>query len=103
MIDKTETILNAATVMFARYGYAKTTIGDIVTEAGVARQTVYNSFSSKEEILRAVVQRSGDQMHNAVINAWNKDTPRVNAGTKFAAVGVVNKAIPSRIAQSTSP
>lgn len=72
MSDKTQIILTAATAMFARYGYAKTTIGDIVTEAGVARQTLYNAFSSKEEILRAVVQSSGKEMYAAVMSAWEK-------------------------------
>ncbi len=70
MSDKTQTILDAANAMFARYGYAKTTIGDIVSEAGVARQTLYNTFESKEEILRSVVQRSGDEMTAAYTAAW---------------------------------
>jgi AcrR family transcriptional regulator len=72
MTDKTEIILTAATNMFARYGYTKTTIGDILVEAGVARQTLYNTFSSKEEILRAVVRRSGEDMYAAVMDAWSK-------------------------------
>jgi AcrR family transcriptional regulator len=71
MTDKTDIILAAATKMFARYGFAKTTINDIVAEAGVARQTLYNTFSSKEEILRGVVKQSGDAIYAKVLDAWN--------------------------------
>lgn len=72
MSDKTHTIVTAATTMFARYGYGKTTMGDIATEAGVARQTVYNAFPGKEEILRAVVRQAGEQTYVAVMAAWSQ-------------------------------
>ena len=72
MTDKTEIILAAATKMFARYGFAKTTINDIVAEAGVARQTLYNTFASKEDILRGVVKLSGDQIYAHVLDAWKE-------------------------------
>lgn len=72
MTDKTHIILAAATKMFARYGFAKTTINDIVAEAGVARQTLYNTFSSKEEILRGVVKQSGDEIYTSVLDSWKE-------------------------------
>lgn len=72
MSDKTDIILAAATKMFARYGFAKTTINDIVAEAGVARQTLYNTFSTKEEILRGVVKLSGDEIYTNVLGAWKE-------------------------------
>lgn len=70
MTEKNATIINAAATMFARYGYTKTTMGDIAAEAGVARQTVYNAFPGKEEILRAVVSHAGAETYRAVIAAW---------------------------------
>lgn len=70
MTDTTQTILAAAATMFARYGYTKTTMADIATEAGVARQTVYNAFPSKEEILRAVVRRESDTTFSEVMAIW---------------------------------
>ena len=63
-------IVQAAWAMFARYGYAKTTMSDIARHAGVARQTVYNAFESKEDILRAVVRLAGEQSLAAVLAAW---------------------------------
>ncbi len=70
MTGKNDVIVVAATNMFARYGYAKTTMGDIAAEAGVARQTVYNAFPGKEEILRAVVRHAGEKTFAAVTDAW---------------------------------
>ncbi len=70
MADKNHQIVAAAANMFARYGYSKTTMGDIATEAGVARQTVYNAFPGKEEILRAVVRQAGEDTYVAVMAIW---------------------------------
>jgi len=70
MNDKNQMIVTSATNMFARYGYSKTTMGDIASEAGVARQTVYNAFPGKEEILRAVVRQAGEDTYVSVLDAW---------------------------------
>ena len=53
-----------------RYGYSKTTMSDIAQEAGVARQTLYNAFPGKDEILREVVRRGGSETHAAVTAKW---------------------------------
>lgn len=73
MDAKTPDILNAAKKMFVRYGFAKTTMSDIAEEAGVARQTVYNAFGSKEDILRAVVRQTGKESLDAVLAEWSRD------------------------------
>ncbi len=70
MDQKTIEIVHAGWAMFSRYGFAKTTMSDIANEAGVARQTVYNAFSSKEDILRAVVRHAGEQSLAEVQEAW---------------------------------
>lgn len=72
MEEKQREILKAAWAMFARYGYGKTTMSDIATEAGVARQTVYNAFPGKEEILQAVVRLAGEESLEAVQAAWKQ-------------------------------
>ena len=70
MTPKHQTIVSAAHAMFIRYGYAKTTMNDIAREAGVARQTLYNAFPGKPEILRAVVRLMGDTLLEEVENTW---------------------------------
>ncbi|MEM9277491.1 MAG: helix-turn-helix domain-containing protein [Pseudomonadota bacterium] len=56
MLDREKTILGAAFNVFARYGVKRATMNDIASEAGVARQTLYNAFANKEAILRALIQ-----------------------------------------------
>src|SRR5690349_2857291 len=47
-------ILDAAERLFARDGYAATTMAAIAQEAGVALKTVYVAFQTKSGVLRAV-------------------------------------------------
>lgn len=51
-------IVEAADRLFARDGYARTTIGDIAEEAGVVVQTIYNAIGSKATVLSAVLDRA---------------------------------------------
>jgi AcrR family transcriptional regulator len=64
--EKEREILDAAARVFARYGFRKTTMGDIVREAGVARATVYKHFGSKEAIFIAALHREYREMLEAV-------------------------------------
>jgi len=54
--DKRQIILDIATRIFAHYGYGKTSLDDIATEAGVAKGTIYYYFPSKEDLFMAVVE-----------------------------------------------
>jgi AcrR family transcriptional regulator len=56
MLDRDQHIVSAAVSVFARYGVSKTTMNDIAVEAGVSRQTLYNAFPGKTELLRAAVR-----------------------------------------------
>ena len=58
---KRESILRAATRVFARNGYFNSKVADIASEAGVADGTVYLYFKSKEEILHSIFDRSVDE------------------------------------------
>ncbi len=50
-------VLRAATVLFARRGFERTTMQDIARRARLAVGTIYNYFRSKPEIILALVQR----------------------------------------------
>ncbi|GAA6162631.1 hypothetical protein NBRC116590_03350 [Pelagimonas sp. KU-00592-HH] len=56
MNEKEIQILESAVEVFLRYGVKRTTMNDISEAAGVARQTVYNNFKNKDEIMRAVIR-----------------------------------------------
>lgn len=47
---KRKAILDAAMAVFARRGMARTTISDIAREAGIGKGTVYEYFTSKEQV-----------------------------------------------------
>jgi AcrR family transcriptional regulator len=48
-------ILKAATAVFLRYGFAKTTMVDIAEASGLTRPTLYQEFPDKESVFHAVV------------------------------------------------
>ena len=50
-------LLIAAETCVRRYGIAKTTMGDVAAEAGVARPTVYRYFADRDQLFVAVVER----------------------------------------------
>ena len=55
---KRESILRAATRVFARNGYFNSKVADIAHAAGVADGTVYLYFKSKEEILHSIFDQN---------------------------------------------
>ena len=54
--DKRPRLVDAASAVFAEKGYASTRVADIAVRAGVGKGTVYEYFSSKEELLFAVFE-----------------------------------------------
>src|SRR5438876_3647708 len=55
---KRESILRAATRVFARNGYFNSKVADIARAAGVADGTVYLYFKSKDEILHSIFDQN---------------------------------------------
>lgn len=51
--DRRAQILDAAIECFLRYGYAKTSMGDIATACKLSRSLLYLQFKTKEEIFLA--------------------------------------------------
>jgi AcrR family transcriptional regulator len=49
-------ILDAATQVFSRFGFAKASVDDIARRAGVGKGTVYLHFESKEALFATVVR-----------------------------------------------
>ncbi len=57
MNERESIILDASMRLFMRYGVKRTSMGDVAKEAEVSRQTLYNVFKNKGEILRAQIRR----------------------------------------------
>ena len=56
-----ERLLDAATSLFTKAGYARTSMEAIAKQAGASSKTIYSRFASKEEVLHAVVKRLFDR------------------------------------------
>ena len=54
--EKRPLILRAATEVFAEQGFAAVRVADIADRAGIGKGTVYEYFSSKDELLFAVFE-----------------------------------------------
>jgi AcrR family transcriptional regulator len=57
VISSKEIILETARNIFKRFGFTKTSIGDIANAARKGRRTIYTYFTSKEEIYKAVIEK----------------------------------------------
>ncbi len=53
-------ILEAAIRLFTRYGVKRSSMGDLAKEAGVSRQTLYNTFRNRDDVLRALIRSHTD-------------------------------------------
>lgn len=51
-------IMHAALTLFARQGFERTTVRMIAEEAGISQGLMYNYFSSKHDLLRAIFEQS---------------------------------------------
>ena len=60
--ERREGVITAAAAVFLRYGYARTTMADLATAAGLSRPTLYLLFPDKDEIFTAVIRRLNRQM-----------------------------------------
>jgi AcrR family transcriptional regulator len=60
-LRKSEAMLDAAAEVFAERGFGAP-MDEIARRAGVSKQTIYNRYGSKEELLRALVERRRDRV-----------------------------------------
>jgi TetR/AcrR family transcriptional regulator, regulator of autoinduction and epiphytic fitness len=61
-----EAIVEAAERLFLDRGFGAVSMDELASAAGVARRTVYNQFTSKEEIFREMLLRVSAQLETAL-------------------------------------
>jgi TetR/AcrR family transcriptional repressor of mexJK operon len=59
-------IMDAATTLFLRKGYAGTSMDEIAALAGVSKQTIYTHFSDKERLLRDLILLNAERVDQFV-------------------------------------
>jgi AcrR family transcriptional regulator len=82
-LSKEERVIAGATDVFLRYGFARTTMGDIAERVGISRPALYLLFANKEEAFAAVVRRLNDDQL-AAIRAALPGLPTLHAKVLFA-------------------
>lgn len=71
-----ERLLEAALRVFGKLGYESASIRLIAGEAGLAQGLMYSHFKGKEELLKALFERSMDQVRESFAAASAKDDKR---------------------------
>ena len=64
-------ILDAATTLFAQYGFQRTGMADIARAAGLSRQSLYVRFRNKTEVFTALAAALKDGALAAAAAAWD--------------------------------
>ena len=74
-------ILDVSTRLFPEKGYDDTSLQDIINETKLSKGAIYHHFSSKEDILKAIFHRLGNE--NAEIFAKIRDDNRLRGIEKL--------------------
>ena len=74
-------ILDVSTRLFSEKGYDDTSLQDIINETKLSKGAIYHHFDSKEDILKAIFHRLGNE--NAEIFAKIRDDSRLSGIEKL--------------------
>jgi AcrR family transcriptional regulator len=91
-------ILKTAAALFLKHGYGGTSMDLIAAEAGVARQTIYNQFDSKEALFRAIFSALADDAMMPLAVAARKGASLRASLLRLARSHVAGALSPSRLA-----
>lgn len=68
-------IIQAAYKVFIRYGFARTTMGDLAKEAGLSRPALYLVYPGKAEVFQAVIELLTQSMLDMITSTMETDWP----------------------------
>ena len=71
--ERLQEFLDTAELLFNRKGYESTTVNDIISEMGVAKGAFYHYFTSKEEVLSAILDRIAARTEEALAEISGRD------------------------------
>lgn len=79
-----EKIMNAALSLFSTMGYFSTSVSKIASQAGISKGLLYNYFSSKESLLKALVTKAIQLLDTTIPSNLNEINPedRINTVLK---------------------
>ncbi|MEV3810651.1 TetR/AcrR family transcriptional regulator [Aeromonas allosaccharophila] len=73
--ERRQAILDVAREAFTQLGFENTTMSEIANRTGGSKATLYNYFSSKEELFAAVIDEFGRQRIAEAFMSINPDKP----------------------------
>jgi len=73
-MEKKNAIINSARILFARYGYNKTSVDEIARKSHIAKSTIYSYFRSKEDIFKEVIYQESRILYEEINNAICKES-----------------------------
>ncbi|MES0880388.1 TetR/AcrR family transcriptional regulator [Roseibium sp. SCP14] len=82
-------IVETALQLFSHYGVKKTTMSEIATAAGVARQSLYNAYDGKEELIYGALKHLAQTSARAVAeecSGLNEIGKRLDIAFKYLAL-----------------
>jgi AcrR family transcriptional regulator len=85
-----EAILRAATRSFARYGYTRTRMADLIAELGVTPQLLYQHFATKRDLFVACYKVAVQYMYGFLRERWDeaRDEPERLVWYMYADEGI---------------
>jgi AcrR family transcriptional regulator len=79
-----ETVLDVVGELAAERAWPEVTMGEVAERAGVSRQTLYNTFGSRQDLAQAYVLREADRFQEAVSAAIRTHAPDARAAVEAA-------------------
>ncbi len=73
--QRRDAIVAVAARLFARTGFAGTSVSDLAAACDMSKSLLYHYYGSKEEILYAVMASHIDQLENELVEATRADRP----------------------------
>jgi len=86
--NKKEIILDTACGLFAKFGFAKTTLDDVADAVGMKKGSLYYYFDSKEAIFSEVINRMAAQILEKMKADVEQETNPRSAILKFVESGI---------------
>src|SRR5262245_23645813 len=101
-------IVEAAVELFGEVGFDATKVADVCERADVARQTFFNHFPAKSDLLAELYRRGGDFLSTTLDSAYQRGTTTrerlalffVDAVTAALEVGPANRDLVAHVMHS---
>jgi AcrR family transcriptional regulator len=82
-------LLSFALKEFAREGYGRAVMNNIVKDAGISKTTLYSRFPSKDDLFRAIMRREIERLGLVGTLMPEASSPKLEEGLKSYAIGAL--------------